>query len=236
MSDRIAVMSEGRVEQIGTPEEIYHEPASVFVAGFIGDGQPVAGRGRSRATATSRPSTRRAATGVPIPDGRRARVRAMPATLMVRPERVHLQRRRASPATGRRCPPTVVDLVFQGPVVRFDAARRRTAARLVAHVGPDERAPAAAAGRPGLGVLGAATRGRLLRRAGPRSHDPEPRDRRAEHREHEERHMSDVTTDPARSRPHGAARHVAAGSSSGGPARSLGGARGRAGGPRRVRR
>ena len=36
MSDRIAVMSQGRVEQIGTPEEIYHSPASLFVAGFIG--------------------------------------------------------------------------------------------------------------------------------------------------------------------------------------------------------
>ena len=37
MSDRIAVMNEGRVEQIGAPREIYDEPASVFVAGFIGD-------------------------------------------------------------------------------------------------------------------------------------------------------------------------------------------------------
>jgi spermidine/putrescine transport system ATP-binding protein len=36
MSDRIAVMNAGRVEQIGTPREIYDEPASVFVAGFIG--------------------------------------------------------------------------------------------------------------------------------------------------------------------------------------------------------
>ena len=36
MSDRIAVMSDGRVEQIGTPEEIYNSPASLFVAGFIG--------------------------------------------------------------------------------------------------------------------------------------------------------------------------------------------------------
>ena len=36
MSDRIAVMSEGRVEQVGTPEEIYHSPATAFVAGFIG--------------------------------------------------------------------------------------------------------------------------------------------------------------------------------------------------------
>ncbi len=36
MSDRIAVMNEGRVEQIGPPQEIYHSPASVFVANFIG--------------------------------------------------------------------------------------------------------------------------------------------------------------------------------------------------------
>ncbi len=36
MSDRIAVMNEGRVEQIGAPTEIYDEPATVFVAGFIG--------------------------------------------------------------------------------------------------------------------------------------------------------------------------------------------------------
>ncbi len=36
MSDRIAVMNAGRVEQIGTPRAIYDEPATVFVAGFIG--------------------------------------------------------------------------------------------------------------------------------------------------------------------------------------------------------
>src|SRR3990172_8032006 len=36
MSDRIAVMNAGKVEQIASPEEIYHSPASVFVAGFIG--------------------------------------------------------------------------------------------------------------------------------------------------------------------------------------------------------
>ena len=36
MSDRIAVMNQGFVDQIGAPEEIYHHPKSVFVAGFIG--------------------------------------------------------------------------------------------------------------------------------------------------------------------------------------------------------
>jgi len=36
MSDRIAVMLDGRVQQLGAPEDIYSEPVSAFVAGFIG--------------------------------------------------------------------------------------------------------------------------------------------------------------------------------------------------------
>jgi putative spermidine/putrescine transport system ATP-binding protein len=36
MSDRIAVFSEGRIEQVGTPGEIYERPANDFVAGFVG--------------------------------------------------------------------------------------------------------------------------------------------------------------------------------------------------------
>jgi len=36
MSDRIAVFNEGRIEQVGTPEEIYEHPATEFVAGFVG--------------------------------------------------------------------------------------------------------------------------------------------------------------------------------------------------------
>ena len=36
MSDRIAVMSQGRVEQVGPPQEIYEEPATAYVADFLG--------------------------------------------------------------------------------------------------------------------------------------------------------------------------------------------------------
>jgi ABC-type sugar transport system ATPase subunit len=53
MGDRIAVMSDGRLEQIGTPDEIYNAPASLFVAGFLGsppmnliEGETAAGRFR----------------------------------------------------------------------------------------------------------------------------------------------------------------------------------------------
>jgi ABC-type sugar transport system ATPase subunit len=39
LADRIVVLNHGRIEQIGTPLELYHEPANTFVAGFIGSPQ-----------------------------------------------------------------------------------------------------------------------------------------------------------------------------------------------------
>jgi putative spermidine/putrescine transport system ATP-binding protein len=36
MSDRIAVFNQGRIEQIGSPEEVYERPATPFVSGFVG--------------------------------------------------------------------------------------------------------------------------------------------------------------------------------------------------------
>ena len=50
MSDRIAVFSQGRIEQIGTPAEIYERPASTFVAGFVGTSNLVGGEVAKRIT------------------------------------------------------------------------------------------------------------------------------------------------------------------------------------------
>jgi putative spermidine/putrescine transport system ATP-binding protein len=44
MSDRIAVMNQGRIEQIGSPDELYEKPANAFVAGFIGESNFLQGR------------------------------------------------------------------------------------------------------------------------------------------------------------------------------------------------
>ena len=44
MSDRIAVMSQGRVEQVGPPKEIYEEPATAYVADFLGVSNLMDGR------------------------------------------------------------------------------------------------------------------------------------------------------------------------------------------------
>jgi len=44
LSDRIAVMNQGHIEQVGTPREIYESPSTSFVASFIGDTNFVSGR------------------------------------------------------------------------------------------------------------------------------------------------------------------------------------------------
>ncbi len=44
MSDRIAVMNRGRVEQYATPDELYNRPATAFVATFVGESNAIGGR------------------------------------------------------------------------------------------------------------------------------------------------------------------------------------------------
>jgi iron(III) transport system ATP-binding protein len=44
MADRMAIMNHGRIEQLGRPEEVYREPKSAFVAGFIGETNLIEGR------------------------------------------------------------------------------------------------------------------------------------------------------------------------------------------------
>ena len=44
IADRVAVMSHGRVVQSGTPEDLYRNPTSSFVAGFVGNAMSLRGR------------------------------------------------------------------------------------------------------------------------------------------------------------------------------------------------
>jgi spermidine/putrescine transport system ATP-binding protein len=132
MSDRIAVMNRGRVEQVGTPEEIYHAPATVFVAGFIGEANLLGGtvadeRGgqvQVRLTAGSRIAIPGAAVGRAV-------------IVMVRPESIEL-RRDEPPGEGPRLRATVVELAFQGAVVRC-FLRDANGLELVAHVRSDRQ-------------------------------------------------------------------------------------------------
>jgi spermidine/putrescine transport system ATP-binding protein len=133
MSDRIAVMSEGRVEQIAAPADIYAAPATVFVAGFIGQ-------------ANLWPATLQRADGTATVAALGGTFEAQPTgelagdvTLMVRPERVRVAADEAS-APAHAVKLVVTSLVFQGPVVRL-AGDAPDGHEVLAHIGPDQQLP-----------------------------------------------------------------------------------------------
>ena len=105
VADRVAVMREGRIEQIGTPEQLYVTPSTPFVADFVGLSNRVPGD--LTAGTVSIGETTLAALGDPQPDG--------PVTALVRPEDL------AFDSTG--LPATVVASSFLGSL-------RRTQVRL----------------------------------------------------------------------------------------------------------
>ena len=73
-ADRIVVMNEGRIEQVGPPEDVYDRPRSQFVARFIGASQPVGGRCSTRShLAGRRPAARQRSTAHRRPAGARSR-------------------------------------------------------------------------------------------------------------------------------------------------------------------
>jgi sulfate transport system ATP-binding protein len=53
VSDRVVIMNQGRIEQIGTPQEVYHRPASAFVMSFVGQVNVFRGRLPGAAPAAS---------------------------------------------------------------------------------------------------------------------------------------------------------------------------------------
>ena len=111
ISDRVAVLSHGRIEQIGTPAEIYGAPATPFVAEFVGTmnrvestvADPEEGRVEYDETTLSVEAAR----------GRRRGERVL---LLVRPEIVQVE---AASATGNGLVGEVVSQTFLGSVTRL---------------------------------------------------------------------------------------------------------------------
>ncbi|WFU21117.1 sn-glycerol-3-phosphate ABC transporter ATP-binding protein UgpC [Bradyrhizobium sp. CB1717] len=112
LADRVVVMNKGRIEQIGTPNELYHKPATRFVAGFIGSPamnfipcrlEDVGGTLQLRLTDR---------IAFPLPPARAARYNALPRTdkllLGIRPE--HLTESHAHLAPGVETFDTVLDV------------------------------------------------------------------------------------------------------------------------------
>jgi putative spermidine/putrescine transport system ATP-binding protein len=91
MSDRIAVFNEGRIEQVASPARLYEQPATAFVAGFVGTSNLV--------------------TGPPA-----VRIFGEPGTFSVRPEKVHLHHRTEATGgdDGCRVSGVVTEVVYLG--------------------------------------------------------------------------------------------------------------------------
>jgi spermidine/putrescine transport system ATP-binding protein len=135
MSDRIAVMQGGRVEQLASPQDIYDRPATPFVAGFIGSANllPVRVRGAGSARSSVEipgGAIVEAPHDAPCPEG-------SVATLMLRPERLVVA---VDAPIGPAVRGTVADVVFQGPVVRL-AVAVPDGGTVVAHVPPERSLP-----------------------------------------------------------------------------------------------
>ncbi|WKZ82281.1 MAG: ABC transporter ATP-binding protein [Acidimicrobiia bacterium] len=96
MSDRLAVFNQGRVEQVGPPQEVYEAPRSEFVAGFVGISNIVPAPLAEALTGTA-------------------------AAFTVRPEKISLHTGEAPPADASTCDVggTVVDVVYLGMFTRY---------------------------------------------------------------------------------------------------------------------
>ncbi len=120
LSDRIAVFNNGRVEQVGTPREVYEYPQTAFVASFLGLSNLIDAAHAERLTGT-------------------------PEAMSVRPERVRLVDARSKPAAHETSVEgTIVETVYTGPTTRYIVdtvdGLRVVAERHNAHA-PDDTAP-----------------------------------------------------------------------------------------------
>ncbi|HEX5240729.1 MAG TPA: ABC transporter ATP-binding protein [Candidatus Limnocylindrales bacterium] len=98
MSDRLAVFSQGRIEQVGRPAEVYERPATAFVAGFVGTSNLLSG------------------SAAPMIIGRAG-------TFTVRPEKIRLANPDTAPATDETSALGVVrTVVYLGPDTRYVVA------------------------------------------------------------------------------------------------------------------
>ncbi|WKZ38028.1 MAG: ABC transporter ATP-binding protein [Anaerolineales bacterium] len=95
MSDRIAVFNQGKIEQVGSPSDIYERPASAFVAGFVGTSNLVSGEVARRTTGSEQ-------------------------TFSIRPEKIHLGSVHDKPAGDMLSLEGVVrDVVYLGLYTRY---------------------------------------------------------------------------------------------------------------------
>lgn len=117
MSDQIAIYNSGGIEQYGTSQDLYENPASVFVADFIGESNILRGAMRQGALEVE-------GRAFPIPSRSVGRfAEGERAAIVVRPEQVTLRSRHSRPDTAQVKGPevqgTVREVIYLGTAYRF---------------------------------------------------------------------------------------------------------------------
>jgi spermidine/putrescine transport system ATP-binding protein len=119
LSDRIAVMSGGRIEQVGTPAEIYESPRTSFVAAFIGDTNFLEGRVRD---CLDHDYCRLEIAGLPeiLCFNDKALQPGQPIDLSIRPEKIHISHEPPEAHDRRNALPGVVeDVIYLGANTKY---------------------------------------------------------------------------------------------------------------------
>jgi len=109
MSDRVAIMNHGVIEQCGTPEDVYERPTSVFAAGFIGTSNLMPGTWSHGAVSVS-PDV-----SIPAP-GHQGSAEGDAVSVAVRPEKIWLSE--LTPEMFR-VPGTIVSTVYHGATTQY---------------------------------------------------------------------------------------------------------------------
>lgn len=106
MSDRVGVMSQGRLQQVANPRDIYNNPVNGFVASFVGENNILAGKIQNPGDGMASFDTAIGSFRARLGDAAAGAVK-----LYVRPEHMTLA---ASPGAENSVPVTVADVAFEG--------------------------------------------------------------------------------------------------------------------------
>jgi spermidine/putrescine transport system ATP-binding protein len=114
MSDRVAVMSQGRLQQVAPPEEIYNHPANGFVASFVGENNIFDGTINSLSADSASFAT---SSGVFKARTGKGVGASTPSRLYIRPEHARLSAH--APSDGNAIPVNVTDIAFEGNFINI---------------------------------------------------------------------------------------------------------------------
>jgi spermidine/putrescine transport system ATP-binding protein len=137
MSDRVGVMSQGKLQQVADPRDIYNNPLNGFVASFVGENNILEGKVKVSSAGMAEFETGLGAFRARFPATSKGAVK-----LYVRPEYMALTEK---PGAENSVPVTLTEVAFEGPFISVHG-KSRDGALLVAELRNDGSAPVPSVG------------------------------------------------------------------------------------------